>query len=62
MVKVPGVWRMNAERAKTLLEQAGFTVVVNRPPFGLGYDLVAGQTPQGGTVVRYGSVVTITVI
>jgi len=62
MVRVPGVWRMNADQAKALLERAGFRVVVNRPPFGLGYDLVAGQTPSPGTVVRYGSVVTITVI
>ncbi len=62
MVPVPSVWRMNADRAQALLERAGFKVVVNRPPFGLDYNLVAGQTPGAGQVVKYGSVVTITVI
>jgi serine/threonine-protein kinase len=61
LVTVPNVVGRNEAEARAALEDAGFTVSVNKP---LGFVVfgVNSQNPRGGTKAPKGSTVTITVV
>ena len=61
LVVVPNVVGKNEAEARAALEDAGFTVSVNKP---LGFVVfgVNSQNPRGGTKAPKGSTVTITVV
>jgi len=61
LVEVPNVVGKNEAQARAALEDAGFTVSVNKP---LGFVVfgVNSQNPRGGTKAPKGSTVTITVV
>ena len=61
LVVVPNVVGKNESEARAALEDAGFTVSVNKP---LGFVVfgVNSQNPRGGTKAPKGSTVTITVV
>ncbi len=61
MVTVPDVQSMQVDEAQQTLEQAGFTVQVNRVLGGF-FGTVRSQDPAGGTRAPKGSTVTITVV
>jgi serine/threonine-protein kinase len=59
LVQVPDVFKMNRNKAKQLLEKAGFTVVFTEP-FGVTpFDQVYSQNPSGGSMAPKGSTVTL---
>ena len=63
MSTVPDVTAQDEESATSTLEQAGFTVQVQRQDVtdpGL-YGIVLSQSPTGGSKAKQGSTVTITV-
>ncbi|MCS4484446.1 Stk1 family PASTA domain-containing Ser/Thr kinase [Gleimia sp. 6138-11-ORH1] len=58
--EVPNVVGKNYEEAKSILENAGFKVETRR--IFLTFGLVADQTPAGGSVVKVGSTVTLSLV
>jgi beta-lactam-binding protein with PASTA domain/predicted Ser/Thr protein kinase len=60
-VAVPGVIGAPADRARTLLEQRGFDVDVERKKSQQPVDQVIGQDPAAGDKAKEGSTVTLTV-
>lgn len=59
-VPVPDVYGRNADDARSILEEAGFHVEVNR--LAGFFNSVGSQNPSGGESARRGSTVTITVV
>jgi serine/threonine-protein kinase len=60
-VGVPGVIGARADQARTLLEQRGFAVNVDRKPSELAVDQVIQQDPAAGQKAGKGSTVNLTV-
>jgi serine/threonine-protein kinase len=60
-VAVPGVIGTQADQARTVLEQRGFQVGVDRKKSMSPIDQVIGQDPGAGTKAKKGSTVTLTV-
>lgn len=60
--EVPNVRRKKLADARRFLTDAGFEVKVERAPFHLGLNLVAGQKPNPGTKAKPGTTVTVTVV
>ena len=55
LVAVPNVRSKKLADAQKILTEAGFTVKVEKAPFNLGLNLVAGQNPGAGKKVKPGS-------
>ncbi len=62
LVEVPNVRSKKLADAQKILTEAGFTVKVEKAPFNLGLNLVAGQNPGAGKKVKPGSQVIVTVV
>lgn len=59
---VPNVRSKKLVDAQKILTEAGFLVKVEKAPFNLGLNLVAGQSPAAGTKAKPGTTVTVTVL
>lgn len=62
LVEVPNVRSKKLADAQKILTEAGFTVKVEKAPFNLGLNLVAGQNPGAGQKVKPGSQIIVTVV
>jgi serine/threonine-protein kinase len=62
LVEVPNVRSKKLADAQKILTEAGFTVKVEKAPFNLGLNLVAGQNPGAGQKVKPGTQVIVTVV
>ena len=60
--QVPNVWRKQLDEATQLLKAAGFEVKVERAPFHVGLNMVAGQSPGGGKLAKPGTTVVVTIV
>ncbi|GAA1605631.1 Stk1 family PASTA domain-containing Ser/Thr kinase [Kribbella sancticallisti] len=60
--EVPNVRSKKLADAQKILTEAGFTVKVEKAPFNLGLNLVAGQNPAAGQKVKPGTQVIVTVV
>ncbi|WP_344221046.1 PASTA domain-containing protein [Kribbella sancticallisti] len=59
---MPNVRSKKLADAQKILTEAGFTVKVEKAPFNLGLNLVAGQNPAAGQKVKPGTQVIVTVV
>jgi beta-lactam-binding protein with PASTA domain len=59
---VPNVKRKQLADAQRILTAAGFVVKVEKAPFNLGLNLVAGQNPAAGQKAKPGSTVIVTIL
>lgn len=59
-VEIPSVQGLTLDEARTILEESGLKVEVNR--LASFFDFVGSQSPAGGESVRKGSTVTLTVV
>jgi serine/threonine-protein kinase len=59
---VPNVKRKQLADAQRILTAAGFVVQVEKAPFNLGLNLVAGQNPAAGQKAKPGSTVIVTIL
>ncbi|MEU4389132.1 Stk1 family PASTA domain-containing Ser/Thr kinase [Kribbella sp. NPDC023855] len=59
---VPNVRSKKLAEAEKILTDAGFKVKVEKAPFNLGLNLVAGQNPAAGTKAKPGTTITVTVL
>ncbi|TWD83442.1 serine/threonine-protein kinase [Kribbella amoyensis] len=62
LVEVPNVRRKQLAEAQKLLTDAGFKVKVEKAPFHLGLNLVAGQNPAAGQKAQPGTTITVTIL
>jgi serine/threonine-protein kinase len=62
LVDVPNVRSKKLVDAQKILTDAGFKVKVEKAPFNLGLDLVAGQNPGAGQKAQPGTTVIVTVV
>jgi serine/threonine-protein kinase len=60
--EVPNVRSKKLTDAQQILTDAGFKVKVEKAPFNLGLDLVAGQNPGAGKLAQPGTTVIVTVV
>ncbi|WP_328322548.1 Stk1 family PASTA domain-containing Ser/Thr kinase [Kribbella sp. NBC_00382] len=60
--KVPNVRSKKLADAEKILTEAGFQVKVEKAPFNLGLNLVAGQSPAAGQMAKPGTTITVTVL
>jgi len=60
--EVPDVKRKQLDEARQILTDAGFKVKVEKAPFNLGLNLVAGQNPGAGEKAQPGTTITVTVL
>jgi len=60
--EVPNVRSKKLAEAQKLLTEAGFVVKVEKAPFNLGLNLVAGQNPAAGQKAKPGTTVVVTVL
>jgi eukaryotic-like serine/threonine-protein kinase len=60
--KVPNVRSKKLSDAEKILTEAGFLVKVEKAPFNLGLNLVAGQSPAANQMAKPGTTVTVTVL
>jgi serine/threonine-protein kinase len=60
--KVPNVRSKKLSDAEKILTEAGFQVKVEKAPFNLGLNLVAGQSPAAGQMAKPGTTITVTVL
>ncbi|GAA3546740.1 MULTISPECIES: Stk1 family PASTA domain-containing Ser/Thr kinase [Kribbella] len=60
--KVPNVRSKKLVDAQKILTEAGFLVKVEKAPFNLGLNLVAGQSPAANQMAKPGTTVTVTVL
>ncbi|MFI5708289.1 Stk1 family PASTA domain-containing Ser/Thr kinase [Kribbella sp. NPDC051620] len=60
--KVPNVRSKKLADAEKILTEAGFLVKVEKAPFNLGLNLVAGQSPAANQMAKPGTTVTVTVL
>nr|WP_275402630.1 PASTA domain-containing protein [Streptomyces sp. SID13031] len=62
MREIPNVRSKKLVDATKILTEAGFLVKVEKAPFNLGLNLVAGQSPAAGQKAKPGTTVTVTVL
>lgn len=60
--EVPNVRSKKLAEAQKILTDAGFVVKVEKAPFNLGLNLVAGQNPAAGQKAKPGTTVIVTVL
>jgi serine/threonine protein kinase/beta-lactam-binding protein with PASTA domain len=60
--EIPNVWRKQVADAERILKAAGFQVKVERAPFHVGLNLVAGQSPGAGKMAKPGTTVIVTIV